>query len=70
VPSQAEALALLPRHWRSYNDDALPTPMEALAEPFAAFQSWFLRIECDRSVVGSSPRWPLRPPTQWNWATW
>jgi hypothetical protein len=26
----------------------LPTPQEALAEPFAAFPSWFLRIECDR----------------------
>ena len=36
------------RHWRSYTDDPLPTPAEALAEPFAAFPSWFLRIECDR----------------------
>ena len=35
------------RHWRSYGDDPLPTPVEALAEPFAAFPSWFLRIECD-----------------------
>jgi hypothetical protein len=24
------------------------TGTEALAEPFAAFRSWFLRIECDR----------------------
>jgi hypothetical protein len=37
-----------PRHWRSYTDDPLPTGLEALAEPFAAFPSWFLRIECDR----------------------
>jgi hypothetical protein len=37
-----------PRHWRSYTDDPLPTPEEALAQPFAAFPSWFLRIECDR----------------------
>ena len=37
-----------PRRWRSYTDDPLPTPAEALAEPFAAFPSWFLRIECDR----------------------
>ena len=37
-----------PRHWRSYGDHPLPTPQEALAEPFAAFPSWFLRIECDR----------------------
>jgi hypothetical protein len=36
-----------PRHWRSYGTEELPTPAEALAEPFAAFPSWFLRIECD-----------------------
>jgi hypothetical protein len=36
------------RHWRSYGTEPLPTPAEALAEPFAAFPSWFLRIECDR----------------------
>ena len=36
------------RHWRSYGNDPLPTPAEALDEPFAAFPSWFLRIECDR----------------------
>jgi hypothetical protein len=36
------------RHWRSYGDDKLPTPAEALGEPFAAFPSWFLRITCDR----------------------
>ena len=36
------------RHWRSYGTDALPTPVEALAEPFSAFPSWFLRITCDR----------------------
>jgi hypothetical protein len=36
------------RHWRSYGDDPLPTPQEARGEPFAAFPSWFLRIECDR----------------------
>jgi hypothetical protein len=37
-----------PRHWRSYGTDPLPTPAEALAEPFAAFPSWVLRIECER----------------------
>jgi hypothetical protein len=26
----------------------LPTPAEALGEPFRAFPSWFLRITCDR----------------------
>ena len=31
------------RHWRSYDNDALPTPAEALAEPFSAFPSWFMR---------------------------
>jgi hypothetical protein len=36
------------RHWRSYGNDPLPTPADALAEPFRAFSSWFLRIECDR----------------------
>ncbi len=36
------------RHWRSYDDDKLPTGAEALNEPFSAFPSWFLRIECDR----------------------
>jgi hypothetical protein len=36
------------RHWRSYGTEPLPTPQQALAEPFSAFPSWFLRIECDR----------------------
>ena len=26
----------------------MPSGAEALGEPFAAFPSWFLRIECDR----------------------
>ena len=34
------------RHWRSYGEDPLPTPAEALNEMFGAFPSWFLRIEC------------------------
>jgi hypothetical protein len=37
-----------PRHWRSDGDEPLPTGTEALNEPFRAFPSWFLRIECDR----------------------
>jgi hypothetical protein len=36
------------RHWRSYGSEPLPSGTEALDEPFAAFPSWFLRIECDR----------------------
>ena len=36
------------RHWRSYGNDPLPTPAEAMAEPFSAFPSWFLRVECYR----------------------
>src|ERR1700743_1882589 len=36
------------RHWRSYDDDKLPTGAEALNEPFSAFPSWYLRITCDR----------------------
>jgi hypothetical protein len=37
-----------PRRWRPYGNDPLPTPAEALDQPFSAFPSWFLRIECDR----------------------
>ena len=33
---------------QTYGTDPLPSPAEALAEPFSAFPSWFLRIECDR----------------------
>jgi hypothetical protein len=40
--------AIPSRHWRSCGNDELPTPAEALAEPFSAFPSWFLRIECNR----------------------
>jgi hypothetical protein len=36
------------RHWRSYGDDPLPTGDEALAQPFGAFPSWFLRGICER----------------------
>jgi hypothetical protein len=36
------------RVWRSYGNDPLPAAAEAMAEPFAAFPSWFLRVECDR----------------------
>jgi hypothetical protein len=36
------------RHWRSYGTEPLPTPTEALEEPFSAFPSWFMRITCDR----------------------
>ena len=36
------------RHWRSDGTDPLPSPAEALAQPLAAFPSWFLRITCDR----------------------
>jgi len=39
------------RHWPSYGTDPLPTPQEALGEPFAAFPSWFRRIECDRCHI-------------------
>ena len=37
-----------PQHWRSYGDDPLPTPEEALGRSLRAFPSWFLRIECER----------------------
>ena len=36
------------RYWRSYGDDPLPTPAEALAAPLSAFPSWFIRMECER----------------------
>ena len=36
------------RHWRSYDNEPLPTGREALDEPFRAFSSWFMRITCER----------------------
>jgi hypothetical protein len=56
------------RHWRSYGNDPLPTGIEALDEPFNAFPSWFLRIECDRcskvqminEVHFARPKMPIR----------
>jgi hypothetical protein len=56
------------RHWRSYGNDPLPSGIEALDEPFAAFPSWFLRIECDRcgkaqminEVHFARPNMPIR----------
>jgi hypothetical protein len=36
------------RHWRSCGTEPLPPAQEALGQPFRAFPSWFLRIECDR----------------------
>jgi hypothetical protein len=36
------------RHWRSYGNDPLPLPADALDEPFAAFPSWFMRVTCER----------------------
>ena len=35
-------------HWRAHGNDPLPAGADALEEPFNAFPSWFLRIECDR----------------------
>ena len=54
-----------PRHWRSYGNDPLPTGEEALAEPFSAFPSWFMRITCDRCgkdrMLSRDPRAAERP---------
>jgi hypothetical protein len=36
------------RHWRPYGAEPLPPASEALNQPFRAFPSWFLRIECER----------------------
>ena len=36
------------RHWRSYGTEPLPPASEALNQPFRAFPSWFLHIECER----------------------
>ena len=36
------------RHWRIYGIAPLPSRAEALDERISAFQSWFMRIECDR----------------------
>jgi hypothetical protein len=35
-------------HWSGSGTEPLPTPREALQQPFRAFPGWFLRIECDR----------------------
>ena len=36
------------QRWRSGGTAPLPSGAEAMGEPFSAFPSWFLRIECDR----------------------
>ena len=36
------------RYWRRHGTGPLPSGAEAIAEPFNAFPSWFLRITCDR----------------------
>ena len=46
--SQMSRTRIPVRHWRTYGDYPLPSGIEARDEPFAAFPSWFLRIECDR----------------------
>jgi hypothetical protein len=53
------------RHWRSDGAEPLPSGAEAMAEPFSAFPSWFLRIECDRCgkvqmVNEAHARWRAR----------
>jgi hypothetical protein len=54
------------RHRRSCGNDLLPSPAEALLEPFSAFPSWFMRIECDRCgkvqmVNEANAKWRDRP---------
>ena len=58
------------RHWRSYGNDPLPSGAEALDEPFAAFPSWFLRIDLrplrqgadgQRGALGAAPHADPRP---------
>jgi hypothetical protein len=44
-PPEMTRMPVPERYWRSYGNDPLPTGGEALDEPFAAFPSWFLRIE-------------------------
>jgi len=34
--------------WRTYGNDPLPTPRQALNEPLRRFPLWFLRVECSR----------------------
>jgi hypothetical protein len=53
------------RHWRGYGNDPLPGA-EALDEPFTAFPSWFLRVECDccgkvQMVNPAHQRWDNMP---------
>jgi hypothetical protein len=42
------ARAIPQQHWRSYGNDPLPTPLDAMQQPMRAFPSWFLRVECGR----------------------
>ena len=44
------------RNLRSYITEKLPTGADALDEPFAAFPSWYLRVECDRCEAGVQDR--------------
>src|SRR6185369_7704035 len=48
LPACGGEVGAMARYWRSYGDDPLPTPDEALAAPLSAFPSWFLRMECER----------------------
>src|SRR5215472_7146076 len=42
------------RRWRSYGNGPLPTPQQALDEPFCAFPSWFPRVG---SAYRNKTRW-------------
>ena len=68
-------MAVSQRHWRSYGTGPLRTGQDALREPFHAFPSWFLRVECDRCGKAqkvhqgaheagryAGPQHPRRPP--------
>ena len=51
LASMAVCPIVAPRFWHwqlGASCDPLPTAAEALAEPFRAFPSWFLRVICDR----------------------
>jgi len=44
----------------NYGTDPPFPAVEVLAEPFDAFPSWFLRVECDRCGEASNAARPLR----------
>ena len=46
--AMSAAMTAVQRRWRPNGTRPLPSADEALRQPFRAFPSWYLRIECER----------------------